>query len=157
VTADLEAASHPGCDPLARSVSDTVELVIQVTASVCESLHRQHCRVELLLNQKLYVAGDSAVGFQKLMDALSQATLSETTSSLSRQRSASTAFGVVVTTPLGLRWRGRQLVDQHVISVSDESALHQSVQVTGAWLSLRGAADVQTLLPRQWKGACDAR
>ncbi len=157
VTADLEAASHPGCDPQGRTVSDTVELVVQVAASVCESLHRQHCRVELLLNQKLYVAGDSAAGFQRLMDALAQATLNESTSSLSRQRSAGSAFGVVVTTPMGLRWRGRQLADQHVIAVSDESTLHQSVPVTGAWLSLRGAADVQTLLPRRWKGACDAR
>jgi hypothetical protein len=113
--------------------------------------------VELLLNQKVYVAGDSAVGFQRLMDALAQATLNESTSSLSRQRSAGTAFGVVVTTPMGLRWRGRQISDQHVIAVSDESTLHQSVPVTGAWLSLRGAGDVQTLLPRRWKGACDAR
>jgi hypothetical protein len=110
-----------------------------------------------MLNQKLYVAGDSALGFQKLMDALAQAALNESTSSLSRQRSASTAFGIVVTTPMGLRWRGRQLADQHVIAVSDESTLHQSVPVTGAWLSLRGTGDVQTLLPRRWKGACDAR
>jgi uncharacterized protein (DUF58 family) len=157
VTVDLEAASHPGCDPQTRSVADTLELVIQVAASVCESLHRQHCRVELLLNQKVYVAGDSAVGFQRLMDALAQATLNESTSSLSRQRSAGTAFGVVVTTPMGLRWRGRQISDQHVIAVADKSTLHQSVPVTGAWLSLRGAGDVQTLLPRRWKGACDAR
>ena len=157
VTADLEVASHPGCDAQARSVADTVDLVIRVAASVCESLHKQHCRVELLLNQKLFVAGDSAVGFQRLMDALAQATLNESTTSLSRPRSPGSAFGVVVTTPMGLRWRGRQLMDQHVIAVADESTMHQSAPVTGAWLSLRGAADVQTLLPRRWKGACDAR
>lgn len=157
VTVDLEAASHPGCDPTARSVADTVELVIQVAASVCESLHRQHCRVELLLNQQHYVAGDSAAGFQHLMDALAQAALNESTSSLRRQRSGSAAFEVVVTTPMGLRWRGRQLADQHVIAVSDESPVYQSAPATDAWLFLRGVSDVQTLLPRRWKGACDAR
>ncbi|MFO1002026.1 MAG: hypothetical protein U0936_16960 [Planctomycetaceae bacterium] len=104
------------------------------------------------------MAGDSVfAGFQKLMDALSQANPNESTTSLSRQRAASTAFNVVVTTPMGLRWRGRQLADQHVIAISDESPLHQSVPVAGAWLSLRGVSDVETLLPRRWKGACDAR
>jgi len=157
VTLDVDPDSHPNCDSSERHVNDSVELAVQVAASVCESLHRQHCRIELVLNDQLLVAGESAAGFCRLMDVLAQAKLGETTSTFVRRRVASANFGITVTTPTGLRWRGRQLSGQHTICVSDGSTVQQSLPTTGAWISLEESKDVEAVLPRRWKGACDVR
>ena len=157
VTLDVDPGSHPNCDASDRHANDSIELAVQVAASVCESLHRQHCRIELALNDQLLIAGESATGFHRVMDALTQASLAETTSPLNRRRTASANFGVTVTTPMGLRWRGRQLSGQHTICVSDGSTLQQSLPKTGAWISLEEPHDLEAVLPRRWKGACDVR
>ncbi len=157
VTLDVALASHPNCDASERHANDSVELAVQVAASVCESLNRQHCRIELVLNDQLFVAGESTAGFHRLMDVLAQAKLGETTSTHNRRRVATANFGITVTTPMGLRWRGRQLSGQHTISVSDGSTMQQSLPTTGAWISLEESQDVEAVLPRRWKGACDVR
>ena len=156
VTVDLDPASHPQCDGQHRTAEDSIELAVRVAASICESLHRQHCRIELQLGRHLIAAGESIAGFQRIMDTLSAAAMEELTTS---QRAASqmTAFGIAVTTPMGVRWRSRQLQNHHVISVADDSALQQSVETGFTWISLHGRIDVETTLPRLWKGACNAR
>ncbi len=54
VVVDLSETSHS--EPVRQS---TVELVVKSATSVCESLHKQHARVELVLGDHLLVAGDS--------------------------------------------------------------------------------------------------
>ncbi|MFY9256975.1 MAG: DUF58 domain-containing protein [Fuerstiella sp.] len=49
---------------------EVAEQCIRVAASLCESLHRQHCRVELLIGDRLLVVGNSAAGLDRAMDAL---------------------------------------------------------------------------------------
>ncbi len=156
VTLDLDRASHPNCNSAEHHRDDTVEQAVQVAASVCESLHRQHCRIELVLHDQLLVAGESATGFYRLMDCLAQATLADSTSTLNRRRAAAD-FGIAVTTSAGLRWRGRQLSGQHVICLSDGNMDQQSAPTHDAWISLVGSSDIEEVLPRRWKGACNVR
>jgi uncharacterized protein (DUF58 family) len=183
VTLDLSSASHPQCDPQQRRRTDSVELAVQVAASVCESLHRQHSRVELMLGDDLYVAGEGAAGFHRLLDALAQAGLSHPAGMLNRAN-ASSGFGIFITTPVGYRLRGQGAPRQHVITVSDGSAMQQAVspsamsgisqsavrsvggtdakegvpgKAVGVWIELKQPEEVETLLPRRWKGACNAR
>jgi len=46
------------------------EQCIRVAASLCDSLHRQHCRVELQVGDRLFVVSNSEAGLQRAMDAL---------------------------------------------------------------------------------------
>jgi uncharacterized protein (DUF58 family) len=154
VTLDLNAASHAQCDPGERREGDTVELVVQVAASVCESLHRQHCRVELWMGDQMLVAGESVAGFQRLMDTLSQAAL-ETAGGRLPARSG--GFGIFITTPAGLRSQARQMAHQHVIMVSDDSPLQQSIPPQKAWIAVTSQRDIATGLSVCWKGACNVR
>ena len=156
ITLDLDPASHPQCDSPQRDVDDSVELSVRVAASICESLHRQHCRLELQLGRHLLTAGEAVASFHRVMDTLAVAALQETTTSL-HATGAMTAFGIAVTTPIGVRWRGRQLLNQHVITVADESAFQQSPESGSVWISLHGRSAVDTTLPQLWKGACNAR
>lgn len=154
VTLDVDAASHPGVVSSSRHQDDTVELAVQVAASVCESLHRQHCRVELALNDQLMVAGESATSFYRIMDALAQAMLTDAVSATSRRGASSGSFGIIVTTPEGLRWLGEQRFGRHVICVSDGTPIPSTA---GAWISLCKSHEMDVELPRRWKGACDVR
>ena len=155
VTLDVEAASHPDVAPSERDPMNSLELAVQVAASVCESLHRQHCRVELSLNDQLLIAGESATSFQRLMDVLSQSTLANRQSQTSRRRD-SQSFDIVVTTPHGVSRNGLKRHGQHVISVSDNWT-STATSSTGSWISLGISADAGLHLQRQWKGACNVR
>lgn len=157
VTLDVDAASHPGVVSSRRHQDDTLELAVQVAASVCESLHRQHCRVELALNDQLLVAGESAASFHRIMDAQAQAKLKKSVSATSRRSASSASFGIMVTTPEGLLRRGQQRFGQHVICVSDETPNQSPSSAVGAWISLRKSREIEVELPRRWKGACDVR
>ena len=154
VILDLSATSHAQCDPAARREGDTVELAVQVAASVCESLHRQHCRVELYMGDHWLVAGESVAGFQRLMDTLSQASLQNLECRLPAR---SGGFGIFITTPTGLRSQAKHLAHQHVITVSDDSPLQQSVPPQKAWIALTSLEDMETRLSACWKGACNVR
>ena len=157
VTLDVDAASHPGVVSSSRHQDDSVELAVQVAASVCESLHRQHCRVELALNDQLLVAGESASSFHRIMDALAQAMLTDAVSATSRRSASSASFGITVTTPEGLRRCRQQRFGQHVICVSDETPDQSTSAASGAWISLCKSFEIDVELPRRWKGACDVR
>lgn len=183
VTLDIDSASHPDVAANERDPKNSLELAVQVAASVCESLHRQYCRVELSIHDQLLVAGESAASFQRLMDVLSQTTLVEHQRtagrrSLAGRRSQSQSFDIVITTPHGISGRGAKRQGQHVISVANTCTTHDtsttqgtstthrlvsehamtSVKLcSGAWISLSQSADAGLELQRQWKGACDVR
>ncbi len=155
VTLDVASTSHPCVVPNERDPHSTLELAVQVAASVCESLHRQHCRVELSLDDQLLVAGESATSFQRLMDVLSQATLVDRSSQASR-RGQSQSFEMLITTPHGIAKRGLKRNGQHVISVSNDTS-SAATSPHGSWISLGQSTDVGLDLQRQWKAACNVR
>jgi uncharacterized protein (DUF58 family) len=155
VILDVDSASHPDVVPHERDPMNSLELAVQVAASVCESLHRQHCRLELSLNNQLFVSGESAQSFQRLMDSLSQAEVTHQKTHFSR-RQDSQSFNIVITTPQGVSENAFSRSGQHVISVSDSNAF-ASTSSQGSWISLGKSSDADVELQRQWKGACNVR
>lgn len=155
VTLDVDADSYPDVIPGDRDPQSSLELAVQVAASVCESLHRQHCRVELALNDQLLVAGESASGFRRLMDVLSQATPVNKKCAVSRRCHAQ-SFEILITTSHGLSGTGRNRHGQHVISVANHG-VSGVTSLSGSWILLHNSPDAEMHLQRQWKGACNAR
>lgn len=140
VVLDLDAAHHPE-----KHRYETVEACVQVAASICESLHRQHCRVELAVHRDVYVAGEAAAGFQRLMDTLAVVDVSSTDeASLSRR----TGFEVRVTTASGFVPGGPH---QIVVLAADDSEV-----AAAAWIRLQGASDLNQSLPALWRRKCHA-
>lgn len=155
VILDVDSASHPDVVLHERDPMNSLELAVQVAASVCESLYRQHCRLELSLNNQLFVSGESAHSFQRLMDSLSQAEVTHQKTHFSRRQN-SQSFNIVITTPLGVSENAFSRSGQHVISVSDSNTF-ASTSSQGSWISLGKSSDADVELQRQWKGACNVR
>ena len=155
VILDVDSASHPDVVPHERDPMNSLELAVEVTASVCESLHRQHCRVELSLNNQLFVSGESAQSFQRLMDSLSQAELTHQKKQFNR-RQDSQSFSILITTQQGISTNGCSRSGQHVISVSNDRT-SAATSSPGSWIFPGKLSDAGVELQRQWKGACHVR
>lgn len=123
IVLDLSPLSHP-----AKDRSHTVEQCIRVAASLCESLHGQHCRVELQTAEHMYVVGAGSNGLNRAMDAL--ATIGvlddgvEQGPGKHRPQRPTGGFDIVVTTANGFRVGGL-----HQIVVSEERCV-------GAWINV---------------------
>lgn len=155
VTLDLDSASYPDVKTSEYGLQNSLELSVQVAASVCESLHRQHCRVELSLNDQLFVSGESVHSFQRLMDSLSQATLTDQRAHFSRRQQPA-SFHIVITTAQGVSANGFSRSGLHLISVSGKGA-STATSPHVSWISLFESSDAGAELQRQWKGACNVR
>jgi len=131
VVLDLSPESHPQ-----DFRSATFEQCIRVAASLCDSLHRQHCRIELLAGQDLYIIGASAGGLQRAMDALA---ILEVASPTGRARSlhrrsmnGQKDFAITVTTDSGF-----QFDRPHQIVVTRGSGkVENGYPVSAAWISI---------------------
>ena len=135
VVLDLSEVAHP---PDTRET--TVELCVQTAASICESLHQQHSRVELVFGRDVFVAGDAAAGFHRMMDALAVAELTpESSSRLSRRH----GFEILVTTSHGV-----QIGRAHQVVIGDEAG--------DAWISISDFSDLTDRLPSLWRRVCHA-
>ena len=135
VVLDLSEASH--AQPERKS---TVELAVKTAASVCESLHRQHARVELVLGDEQLVAGDSATGFHRVMDSLAVA---EVDSGEFAYSSQGFGFEILITTEAG-----RQTTHAHQIIVGSSA--------TTAWLNMTNDEELIEDLSKLWRSACHA-
>ncbi|MEP3477807.1 MAG: DUF58 domain-containing protein [Fuerstiella sp.] len=133
ISLDLSADNHPSDNRLA-----TVEQCIRVAASLCQSLHDQHCKVELQTDTDLFVLGESHSGLNRAMDALAIAKLREPNSEVAHnRRQASTlnrGFEIVVTTATGFRPE-----ISHQIVISNE-------RCAGAWISISPHAALTELV-----------
>lgn len=163
VMVDTSRSSHPDITPSSlRRMDDSFELLIAAAASVCESLHRQHCLVTLALGDQRIVAGESTVSFSRLMDALAQAKPTDECPSVRRGMNAN-GFGIALTTSTGRQSVGSKLHGWHVVAVDADRSGSESASrasLSGgreAWISVCGLNGIRTVLPQKWKGACDAR
>lgn len=135
VVLDLSEASHP--EPERTS---TVELAVKTAASICESLHRQHARVELVLGNQRLVAGDSAKGFQQVMDALAVAEADPDEFSDAVQ---AYGFEILITTEAGRKpTHARQII------------VGQST--SSAWLTVEDDETLNSEAAQLWRRACHA-
>ena len=134
VVLDLSEASHPEPDREA-----TVELAVQTAASICESLHRQHSRVELSVGDQVLIAGDAAAGFHRVMDTLAVVAVYESSASEPSRRHG---FEIHVTTDGGFKTGHRHQV---IVGATDKAA----------WLSVNNRAALKELAAN-WRRACHA-
>ena len=161
VCVDTAAESYPGEQWGGLCRGGTWELVIRVAASVCESLHRQHGRVELLLGTRRFEAGESGLAFRQLMDALSTSEPDPSMNQASEPRAAMVggaviristpagiARGVYASSSLGLPVRGI------CVSLGDQAGV---TAATGHWKRIHGTEQLDTVLPRLWKELCHVR
>ena len=135
VAVDLTSESHP-----AELADVTLERCVQTVASLCESLHRQHCQIELEIGGQLIMAGEAAAGYQRLMDTLAVAELSLERSH-NRFRRGGSAIRVTTT-------RGQQSDHSHQIIVD---ALPTG---SGGWIDLDESSDVLNQLSGLWRRVC---
>ena len=132
---DLASESHP-----AESADVTLERCVEAVASLCESLHRQHCHIELEIDGQLMMAGEAAAGYQKLMDTLAVAELGL---GKRHNRCRSGGAGIRVTTE-----RGQQANHSHQIIVD------AGPMGSGGWIDLDESSDVLDQLSGLWRKVC---
>ena len=128
VVLDLSPRSHT--EP---SRTATVEQSIRVAASLCDSLHRQHCRVELQLGNVLLVAGERAAGLQCIMDALAVAHMDDArgtgSTGITRRSLQQSEYQIIITTADGMQpGRPRQII------VTEEPTTDTDDIVGRAWI-----------------------
>jgi uncharacterized protein (DUF58 family) len=150
VTMDSDALAYGQADNRTRQ-NHLLEACVRVTASICESLHRQHARVELALGQQVFVAGESAASFNRMMDAIAQYQPSGSASQVSGRKSGDGGFRVFVTTPAGLSRRASLWSGHHVVCVGSESVSRRN------WMAVDESESGIRQLAAKWKDACNAR
>ncbi len=134
VLVDLSEASH-------RDVSDdTTECLISTAASICRSLHEQHCRVECYIADKVFVAGEVSFSYHRMMDEFA---VCEVGSDRHTSRRAS-GFEIVVTTAHGAN-SGRSVR----VVTGDETTVPAD-----AWLTVADMNGLVQELPQAWKSVC---
>ena len=149
VVLDLSTHAHPS-----ETRQETVESCVQVAASICESLHRQHSRVELVIGDEIYVAGERANGMYQAMDALAVANV---TSDSKTSQSSRDGFQIVVTTAEGIRSAAilHNRNNANVVVGSTKQA-GDFVRSGHEWIEIGSAADVQKTFAEDWRRACHA-
>ena len=133
---DLSHSSHaPG------RVEQTVEMCVTVAASLCESLHRQHARVELGLGNRLFVVGEATAGFNRAMDALATAGVESKRGPFGRTQSQ--GYEICVTTTSGV---AAGIPHQIVVGPHDDAG--------SVWIGLDSQDSVINRFPDLWRRSC---
>ncbi|MEY2727718.1 MAG: hypothetical protein RLZZ458_3585 [Planctomycetota bacterium] len=139
------------------------ELVVRTAASVCESVHQQHGRLELVLCGRRYETGESVQGFRQLMDALSTAEPCDESTGAARMTRRALRGGVTftVSTLVGIR-RGLDAegvvgLGGRRICVSAGEPSADSGAISGDWKRIHGSLELAARLPRLWKEYCHVR
>ena len=145
VILDLSSESHSE-----ESRRATVEQCIRVAASLCDSLHRQHCRVELLTKHELFVIESNMAGLQRAMDALAAIDVaSERPSSHESRRQAVNGrgdFAITVTTESGFR-PGRP---HQIVVTLNSGNIGVDKLIPGAWIGIDGGVPISHLTT-EWR------
>ena len=136
LVADLSHSSHA-----AGRVEQTVDICVTVAASLCESLHRQHARVELVLGDRLFVVGEATAGFNRAMDALATVGVESTRGPFGRTQSQ--GYEIRVTTTSGV---AAGIPHQIVVGPHDDAG--------SAWIRLDSRDSVINRFPDLWRRSC---
>ena len=136
ILVDLRREAHSTVD------RETTECLIATAASLCHSLHAQHCRIECDLGGKLLIASEATHGYQSLMDAFATCGIGGDWMPSKRE----SGFEIMVTTPQGLETirRARSVV-VHDAELSAPA---------NCWLTVAGWDGLSSEFPGRWKGSC---
>jgi len=140
VVLDLSAESHPE-----EFRGATVEQCMRIAASLCDSLHRQHCRIELLAGNERFVIGANVGELHRAMDALAimdVATPAGRSQALNRRAMNGRGdFAITVTTDSGL-----QSDRPHQIVVTRESeSVETGYPFSAAWINIEARESLASL------------
>jgi uncharacterized protein (DUF58 family) len=148
VILDLSNDSHP-----VSIREQSGELCVRTAASICESLHRQHSRVELVMGDRVFISGDSAAGYHRMMDALATAEVGLMTDAGRNTRRH--GFEILVTTSQGNPQHSSHAV---VIDVADSNGTpnqsHATRSSRSGWIRLAASHDIDERFPQLWRKAC---
>ncbi len=143
IVLDLSPGSHP-----LETREATVEHCIRVAASLCDSLHRQHCRVELQIGERLFVVGNSAAGLHRAMDALAVLDIDDRGIVAKANRAGRSSQFTITVTPADNAVPGRRR--QILICDADDTATKAN-----AWIQLNAGQPLSELATA-WRKMCHA-
>ena len=136
VVVDLSDSSHvPGRG------EETVDMCVTVAASLCESLHRQHARVELAVGNRFFVAGETTASFNRAMDALATAGTESTRAPFGETQSQ--GYEICVTTMAGV-----------VPGVPHQIVVGWHDEAENAWIGLDSRDSLLNRFPDLWRRSC---
>ena len=154
VVLDLSPESHPE-----ETRHQTVEQSVRVAASVCESLHNQHCKVELQIGNDLCMGDQNTSGLHRIMDALSLCNVSSESRTTVRNSASSRnrrgTLELTITTEHGSHTAGNEkhpgCIRIVVTTDPDMNETHTDDSVhTHNWLQLTSHAPLRQLSD-SWK------
>jgi hypothetical protein len=151
---DLDAESYAGTDP------ETLEQVIRIAASVCESAHRLHANLECRIGRETFSPGTSPTDLRRLLDFLARIPpggLKGIDPGASTRRHAP-RLAISLTSDQGLARRMRQQHShshEHWIVVGDMdrkgAATAGGVACVRPWIELSARCDLAAELPAHWR------
>lgn len=132
------------------------ETVLRVAASICESLHKHHAYVEVVLGSTRLTCGQDATAYRLLMDEFASvqfgaAVPSEQTKCRQQPRRGDMLEIFVTATDCGAAHNN---LHRRVILVSPER--QDGAARVCPWLIVPGDGTWSQRLPRLWKSACHA-
>jgi uncharacterized protein (DUF58 family) len=139
--------------PLSRE--ELEDALVEVAASLCESLHRQQCRVELQTGRQLIVASESGASLCRALDALAVSRPESDSAPIGQGRRLGGIFEILVTSLPQRTPSGAASAHQHVVLVGHEST--SAAATGGHWIRLPDVKHHLSELRRVWKGACNVR
>ncbi len=158
LSVDLDASSY------ADSGAESLEQVIRIAASVCESLHRLHADVECRIGHESFLLSQSGGSLRRLMDHLARVPQtgykieSAAKSAPCRIRSR---LMISLTTDAGLARRIGQphsnLHERLIVVQSRRDIAAQPRAGEGCcrpWIEFDAACDLAAELPVRWRRAC---
>lgn len=134
IIVDLAAQHHP-----AQTRDQTVEQCVRIAASLCQSLHQQHCQIELQIGDELFQGTSGKSGLNRIMDALAVAQILPDDKQVPAARTVR-SFQVEITTTLGTRPDARQIV----VATND--------QQSAAWIGFRSDQPISDLADLYQRG-----
>jgi len=157
---DIDSASHDGTDP-----NGTLEQMLRVVASLCESLHSQHSDLDCMIGNKRVSIGASQSELHRLLDQLARIPFGgiQSSGNTCRFHGARRKSRFVITTSRSfLRHLGHHHSatsgDRFILVTSPHSSEEQAT--TGncgchSWLEVQSTDSLVDVLPQRWQRACD--
>lgn len=151
VVADLRSTVHTGAGS-----AGTLEQVLRVTASVCESLRAQRASVECVIGRELVVVGSSEADWKRLLDLLARVPAEGLNADQRLPRQRRSMSEIVVTSEAGwVEAAHLHSAASRTIVVRESGLLNIDVG-DRPWLDLPSAAADLDSLSGLWARACHA-
>ncbi|MCA9089419.1 MAG: DUF58 domain-containing protein [Planctomycetaceae bacterium] len=155
---DVFASSHQS-----TGSSHSIELALEIGASVLESLHRQHAFVELVIADQKFAVGESRAQLWQALDALARVPAAgiDAGNQCHFDRPSRQLPTIAITTDYALtHHRGHGHVsfgERYIVVRTAEGAATLPVRPgcdCSAWIEIDSADSWRDALPQRWRRAC---